>query len=585
MNTPLPVYPFDPDLYTGTITEVGPSAVKANLPHAAAADALWHHGHRQGRGEVGDFVIIEVEDTAVFGRIINVRLPERERLTVEPGLGKQPESHPVGTIQLLSTITLSNGCVTGGLVQYPRLGSRVYAIHPSLLQWISEASHRNRGNKPSLVINLGSIHAAESAVVQISPERIFGRHCAVLGTTGGGKSWTVARLVEQAAGCPGAKLVLLDATGEFRTLTTHTQHTHLGTGDALPSSSKAVTFPYVRLTETDLFALFRPSGQTQVPKLRQAMKSLKLIQLAPTLASSRGLFKKALCPKAPFNQAYRENAHQMDRPFAEFDVAKLSQQVSEECVYPSGGTGQNPDYTVWGNYNEQERGYCVSLISRLEDMCSSPELECILQPQDKRSLVEEIDGFVKDQQSRVLRISLKHLAFTHNAREIVANAIGRHLLGLAREGFFRDRPMVVVLDEAHQFLDKALGDETNRYPLDAFELIAKEGRKYALSICIATQRPRDIPEGVLSQMGTLIVHRLINDRDREVVERASGEIDRSAAEFLPTLVPGQAIIIGVDFPIPLTIDIARPEAHPDSEGPDYQQYWSEPGEEVAQSAG
>src|SRR5580658_6664699 len=76
-------------------------------------------------------------------------------------------------------------------------------------------------------------------------------------------------------------------------------------------------------------------------------------------------------------------------------------------------------------------------------------------------------------------------------------------------------------------------------------------------------------------MGTLIVHRLINDRDREVVERASGEIDRSAAEFLPTLAPGQAVIIGVDFPIPLTVQITAPDAHPDSQGPDYQRHWCE----------
>jgi len=138
---------------------------------------------------------------------------------------------------------------------------------------------------------------------------------------------------------------------------------------------------------------------------------------------------------------------------------------------------------------------------------------------------------------------------------------------------FKKQPVVIFLDEAHQFLDKQLGDENTKYPLDSFDLIAKEGRKYGLTICIATQRPRDIPEGVLSQMGTLIVHRLINDRDREVVERASGEIDRSAAEFLPTLAPGQAVIIGVDFPIPLTIQIKKPNAIPDSQGPNYQEHW------------
>ena len=94
-----------------------------------------------------------------------------------------------------------------------------------------------------------------------------------------------------------------------------------------------------------------------------------------------------------------------------------------------------------------------------------------------------------------------------------------------------------------------------------------------ISILLMLLRPRDIPEGVLSQMGTLIVHRLVNDKDREVVERASGDIDRSAAAFLPTLAPGAAAVIGVDFPIPLTVQVIKPINEPESRGPDYQTAW------------
>jgi DNA helicase HerA-like ATPase len=128
-----------------------------------------------------------------------------------------------------------------------------------------------------------------------------------------------------------------------------------------------------------------------------------------------------------------------------------------------------------------------------------------------------------------------------------------------------------VLDEAHQFLNKALGDEHARHPLEAFDLLAKEGRKYSLSLCLATQRPSDIPEGVLSQIGTLIVHRLTNERDRRVVAHASDEIDRSVTEFLPALAPGQAVLIGVGFPIPLTLQISPPRAPPDSQRPRFQE--------------
>ena len=193
------------------------------------------------------------------------------------------------------------------------------------------------------------------------------------------------------------------------------------------------------------------------------------------------------------------------------------------------------------------------------------------------ALTTKLEEFLAPKnQQRVLHLSLRDLAFDFNAREVIANAIGRWLLRQAREDKFRCEygPVVVFLDEAHHFLNKSMGDEDSRVQLDAFELIAKEGRKYWLTLCLATQQPRDIPSGVLSQMGTLLVHRLINDRDREVVERACGEIDRSAAAFLPTLGPGEAALIGVDFSIPLTVQMDKPRIEPKSQGPDYQSAWA-----------
>lgn len=99
----------------------------------------------------------------------------------------------------------------------------------------------------------------------------------------------------------------------------------------------------------------------------------------------------------------------------------------------------------------------------------------------------------------------------------MVNAIGKYLLNNAREGKFKNDPVVIFIDEAHQFLNKSIKDEYfDAKPLDSFELISKEARKYGLFLCIATQMPRDIPLGTLSQMGTFIVHRLINDQDKKL---------------------------------------------------------------------
>ena len=210
-------------------------------------------------------------------------------------------------------------------------------------------------------------------------------------------------------------------------------------------------------------------------------------------------------------------------------------------------------------------------MSRINGILTSPSFDCVFKSKAP-SLTDEITSFVSND-ARLLRICLSGVAFEFKAREIIANVIGRHLLNMARAGAFKSQPLVVIVDEAHNFLGRQIGTDDAVARLDAFELIAKEGRKYGLNICLSTQRPRDITEGVLSQMGTLVVHRLTNDRDREVVERACGEIDRSASSFLPNLKPGEAAIIGADFPIPLTIQVFPPQVRPLSDGPNYQEHW------------
>jgi DNA helicase HerA-like ATPase len=213
------------------------------------------------------------------------------------------------------------------------------------------------------------------------------------------------------------------------------------------------------------------------------------------------------------------------------------------------------------------------LLSRIESELTSPNLECLFAPAGLESLPDVVNAFLADADQRILRISLEFLSFEHNAREVVANAVGRYLLALAREGRFLQMPTVLMLDEAHQFLDKSVGDEFSRTDLDAFGLIAKEGRKYSLTCVLSTQRPRDIPEDVLSQMGMFIVHRLINERDRTVVEKACGDLDASAASFLPTLGQGEAMVVGISSPMPLPVSICRPRRPPSSQSANYEALW------------
>jgi DNA helicase HerA-like ATPase len=306
------------------------------------------------------------------------------------------------------------------------------------------------------------------------------------------------------------------------------------------------------------------------------MRSLRLAKLEPDLAPN-GFIEKINKSKTAVEAAENEPdvASKLDDPSQPFNVQMLVKQIEQECVYPEGflrgGPKGQKDPDRWGDASG-DFSYCLSLVARINGVLTSPAFACVFQADNKPALTTKIDDFVSGS-DRLLRIDSSGIAYEFNAREIIANVIGRHLLTAARSGTFQMKPTVVFVDETHSFLGRRIGTEDYAAKLDAFESIAKEGRKYGLNICLASQRPRDITEGVLSQMGTLIVHRLTNDRDREVVERSCGEIDRAASAFLPNLRPGEAVIIGTDFPIPLTIQIHEPDTKPKSYGSDFQKHW------------
>lgn len=113
--------PFEPIRLIGTITEVDPTYAKANLPDAAKGEMQLVHGHKYAGVRVGDFVVIDSGEFATVGRIESVYLPERERFSVEPQLGKTKYSHPIGKIQLLSSLELKSGTIRGGIQSFPLL--------------------------------------------------------------------------------------------------------------------------------------------------------------------------------------------------------------------------------------------------------------------------------------------------------------------------------------------------------------------------------------------------------------------------------------------------------------------------------
>lgn len=538
----LPVNPIVQENLLGSVSESRPASVKIRIESEAMSS---------GKARIGkNILLVQNQNHLLFGTLSAVFMT--------------PEG-PAGSVELSATVDLFSGVVGSGVAEPPMVASKIYLCPPEIVKYIIE---NEQGDKQAVTFNMGRLPHNPQTLLRFTPERLFGRHLAIIGTSGSGKSWSTARLLEECSRY-NSKAILLDATGEYHTLQDGVRHVYIGEDPSNPSYADAVTLPYYHLNQSDLFGIFQPRGQSQAAKLRSAIESLKLAKLAPHLAPD-GTIIKAHKSKMDFQNESRRFLKKLEDPRAMFDIGSLIYQIRHECI-DSQRSPTEPYY--WGGHNSVDYSYCVPLINRIQDILQSPSLAPIFAPGKTRSLFDEMTLFLRDDRYKILRINLKYLSFAYSAREIVANAIGRHLMDMARFGAFKRMPLLILIDEAHQFLNNTLVSEEESFPLDSYALIAKEGRKYAINIVLATQRPRDIPEEVLSQMGTLVVHRLINDNDRKIVERASGEMDSASAASIPVLGSGEAILLGVDFPVPLSIKMEPPLQKPDSEGPNYQKQW------------
>lgn len=564
--------PFDNNHFIGYVKQVTPEYVMAHIP-ASRLLSLYHYGgERHHPGIVGTFIAIEGEEFGFVGRILELSLSENERLNLTERSFEKEEFHPVAKIEILISFNyFEKGQINKGLDTFPHIGAKVFSCTAVFLQQYLLQFGKSSLATSSIEFNLGVLASDQTVSVTVEPQSLFGRHCAVVGTTGGGKSWTVAKLVEEVLVNKG-KAILLDATGEYRTfVATGAQSVIIGENSYLH---------YSQLGISDLFYLLRPSDKVQRPKLMEAIRSLKMVKLnggasitmhtgGPAIKVEDGLLKKEGCDKLTLNRYYHKNIGQIETDDLDFDIKKLPLQIVKECIWD---TDRN-NSSIYGGLNESDLSFCTSLISRLNNLVNTSNFQSVFgfdKPiADATDLIGIIEAFLSDPKAHILRISLEEIGYDFQVREILANAIGRCLLKKARTGQFKtSKSLIVFIDEAHQFMNKTVQDEYSPVQqLDAFELIAKESRKFGLFLCLATQMPRDIPQGTLSQMGTFIVHRLINRHDKDAIENACSSANRAVLSFLPTLGRGEAILLGVDFPMPIAIRLNAPDLPPDSTTP------------------
>jgi hypothetical protein len=241
-----------------------------------------------------------------------------------------------------------------------------------------------------------------------------------------------------------------------------------------------------------------------------------------------------------------------------------------ECVEPTSGHGEAER---WGGSHAGEIAECGSLIDKLHEMLRSKEFRPILSPPPEPTAFEALEKFISDRNVSVLRISLEFLATSHGIRQFAGDVLAHHLLSMARAGALQDHPVIIAADDAYQLFSQGSPPLSGTPLRTTFEAIAQAGRKYGITLCLATQRPSDVPEQILTQFGACIIHRTMSAGDHEAVSRLAGAGAQDFGAGLATLAPGEAVIFGAAFRQPQRVKVMCPISPPTARGPDYQSSW------------
>ena len=168
-------------------------------------------------------------------------------------------------------------------------------------------------------------------------------------------------------------------------------------------------------------------------------------------------------------------------------------------------------------------------------------------------------------------IDLSHVA--SDLLEIVTALLARLVHELSQRVIPRgSMPVLLVLEEAHRYVTRPAGGSRTQSSV-VFERIAKEGRKFGVSLCLASQRPSELDPTVLSQCGTVIAHRIANQLDQDIIRAATPIASRDVLRQLPGLATQHAIVLGEATPAPVTVRVRSVMDPPNSQDPSFLNRW------------
>lgn len=424
--------------------------------------------------------------------------------------------------------------------------------------------------------------------LRISLDRLLPRHVAVLGGTGQGKSCFTAAMLQQMAPLPQSRIVVFDINGEYEeALEPHCKDSELKVtrlGRVDDENDDGYRIPYYALGRAGLSRLLLPSEKTQRPAFNFALESLPYVKYQDSGACLANEKKACLFDDGRndhANDAYEAIQALRDRNQLEIadnwpPMAAIAALVAEsQCLKWDGNKKcAVRDGWLYGNIS--------TLVNRIHRRIDDPMFQSIVDVEGGKKigaddwnsasqrLVRDLFGS-KSTRWKVHIVDLRRV--THDLLPSILGALLElYAYRLFVQGQGSGFPTLLVLEEAHHYLRSVSGDEDSSHDALAYERLAKEGRKFGLSLWISTQRPSEVSSTVLSQCGTWVCFRVTGTADTNAINAATEWLDKRELSAISGLPRQQALFFGAGIPLPTRIVIPDANPKPRSSDPEFSSW-------------
>ncbi|GAB6119509.1 ATP-binding protein [Dysgonomonas termitidis] len=659
------------NLTIGTIESVSPSEIKVLLETNAPQNVAINTGVPTHFPKINGYVLIPNETGAIVA-VINWIGIQYSNYPIRKGfrdfelidLPFPLRKMTVTPLGILKKTKENNFEIERGVYSFPSVGDNVILPTDRQLNAIVE--------NPDGKIEIGVSPLASNASIKVNPDKLFGRHLAILGNTGSGKSCSVAGLIRWSLieaeknkvdkDKPlNSRFIILDPNGEY-----FNAFDDLGEKKvkrfAIKLDDSEDGFDQLKLpawmwNSHEWISFSQAAPGAQRPLLLQTLLDLKkgkqlqnsnLVKVHSFLTTTRnnlnsylgniplkgseyGRFmefssvltnirtdidyvKNEYIPSEPngLMQAYttfgtdynnllnsrtwNSNGKSGFNNFSFEDVSSIINKLDNVISLISSEATDickiNPDTPIFFELNdlipyleqlaENQGGNILQFVQmlslRMRFLFADERLNGVVQPTDDISLMEWLNLYIGANDAENGQITLIDLSLIPSDIIHIVVAVLSRLTFEAVQRYRKinkqELPTTIVLEEAHTFL-RDFGINGN-ICLETFERIAREGRKFGLSMVLSSQRPSELSQTVLSQCNTFLLHRIVNDRDQELVKKLVPDSLSGLLKELPILPSRKAILVGWAFPIPVLVEMNHlPKEHrPKSNDPEFWDIWT-----------